>query len=192
MGIRNFLFSYRSFTPIPLAISLIYFSKPVYPYSSIGLALIFLGEYIRISSVRYAGGITRTTKVGAPSLCVAGPYSRTRNPLYLGNVVIYCGVAILAGGPFLFEMVLATFFFFIFQYWMIISLEEETLYSLFNIEYSNYCKNVPRLAPRLTPWKGGDKNNPLPLKKVINTEKRTLQNILIFIFIIYSKSYMDL
>ena len=105
MGIRNFLFSYRSFTPVPLAISLIYFSKPIYPYSSIGLALIFLGEYIRISAVRYAGGITRTTKVGAPSLCTAGPYSRTRNPLYLGNVVIYCGVALLAGGPFLFEMV---------------------------------------------------------------------------------------
>ena len=75
---------------------------------------------------------------------------------------------------------------------MIISLEEETLNSLFNIEYSNYCKNVPRLAPRLTPWEGGDKNNPLPLKKIINTEKRTLQNILIFVFIIYSKSYMDL
>ncbi len=192
MGIRNFLFSYRSFTPVPLAISLIYFSKPIYPYSNIGLALIFLGEYIRISAVRYAGGITRTTKVGAPSLCTAGPYSRTRNPLYLGNVVIYCGVALLAGGPFLFEMVFVTFFYFIFQYWMIISLEEETLNSLFNIEYSNYCKNVPRLAPRLTPWKSGGKNNPLSFRNVLNAEKRTLQNILIFIFIIYSKSYMDL
>ena len=105
MGIRNFLFSYRSFTPVPLAISLIYFSKPIYPYSNIGLALIFLGEYIRISAVRYAGGVTRTMKVGAPSLCTAGPYSRTRNPLYLGNVIIYCGVALFAGGPFLFEMV---------------------------------------------------------------------------------------
>ena len=38
-----------------------------------------LGEIIRFNAVRHAGGRTRTTNVGAKSLCTSGPYSRTRN-----------------------------------------------------------------------------------------------------------------
>jgi hypothetical protein len=36
---------------------------------------------------------------------------------------------------------------------MIISLEEETLTKIFGAEYENYKTNVPRLLPRLKPWK---------------------------------------
>ena len=189
--LRNFVFSYRSFTPIPLAILLIYFSSPIYPYSLIGLVLVFFGEIIRMSAVSHAGGRTRTTKVGAPSLCKSGPYSRTRNPLYLGNVIIYGGVCLLSGGPYLVEMFSLTIIYFIIQYTLIISLEEETLTALFKDDYLNYCKNVPRLFPRLiSRQKMPIYNTSLGLLKTLKTEKRTLQNIALFIATIYSKSIL--
>ena len=191
IGLRNFVFSFRSFTPVPLAILLIYFSSPIYPYSLIGLVFVLVGEIIRMSAVSHAGGRTRTTKVGAPSLCTSGPYSRTRNPLYLGNVIIYSGVCLLSGGPYLVEMFSITLIYFIIQYTLIISLEEETLTTLFKDDYLTYCKNVPRLFPRLISWQREPvKNTSLSLLKTLRTEKRTLQNIVLFIITIYSKSFL--
>ena len=110
------------------------------------------GEYIRISAVSYAGGRTRTTKVGAPSLTIKGPYSVTRNPLYLGNMIIYLGVVFLAGGNYLTELLIVVFFFFSLQYAIIINLEEKTLRQLFKDEYNKYCLDVPRFIPKSIRW----------------------------------------
>tara|TARA_B100000427_G_scaffold300407_1_gene282772 strand:- start:55 stop:639 length:585 start_codon:yes stop_codon:yes gene_type:complete len=189
VDIRNILFSNRSFTPIPIALTLIYFSQPKTPHLYLGLGLIIIGEFIRINAVRYAGGATRTTKVGAPSLCTAGPYSRTRNPLYLGNMVIYCGIVFFSGGIYMWELLFITFTYFTFQYSMIISLEEEKLIELFKNDYKVYCNNVPRLFPRIIPWVNGDSRFPLSIDKTIKTEKRTLQNLALILFSILLSAY---
>ena len=81
-------------------------------------ASILIGELIRLNAVRYAGGATRTRNVGAPFLCTSGPYSRTRNPLYCGNIIIYTGVAFLGGGDFMWGLVLLVGFFFVLQYYL--------------------------------------------------------------------------
>ena len=192
MDLRNLLFSYRSFTPIPIAVTIVYFSHPVLPYLYIGLGLIFIGELTRINAVRYAGGVTRTMKVGAPSLCTAGPYSITRNPLYFGNMIIYCGIVFTAGGVHMWQLFFLTFIYFTFQYSMIISLEEERLRELFNKEYEMYCQNVPRLFPRLKPWLNKDDRSPKSVKKTIKTEKRTLQNLIFILSCIFLKAYLGI
>ena len=189
MDLRYFLFSNRSFTPIPLVLVILYLSSLSYPYFIIGIGLILVGESIRIYGVRFAGGATRTREVGAPSLCTSGPYSRCRNPLYLGNMIIYCGVVLMAGGQFLWPLLFIVFFFFILQYSMIISLEEETLVKLFGNEYQLYRESVPRLFPRISPWVGNDKRVPLTIIQTLKTEKRTLQNIIIIIILIGAKNY---
>ena len=191
MDIRNFLFSNRSYTPIPIALSIIYFSNPSFPYFVCGMTLVLIGELIRINAVSHAGGITRTMNVGAPSLCTSGLYSRTRNPLYLGNMVIYLGIVLIAGGENVFLMGAVVFFYFTFQYIMIISLEEETLKKLFGDEYISYMNNVPRLFPRITPWVGGiNVHKPSNLYKTLKTEKRTLQNILFIIGLVVIRSQL--
>jgi len=191
MDIRNFLFSNRSYTPIPIALSIIYFSNPSIPYFVYGMTLVLIGELIRINAVSHAGGITRTMNVGAPSLCTSGLYSRTRNPLYLGNMVIYLGIVLIAGGENVFLMGAIVFFYFTFQYIMIISLEEETLKKLFGDEYISYMNNVPRLFPRITPWVGGiNVHKPSNLYKTLKTEKRTLQNILFIIGLVVIRSQL--
>jgi protein-S-isoprenylcysteine O-methyltransferase Ste14 len=189
MDLRYFLFSNRSFTPIPLVLVILYLSSFSYPYFIIGIGLIVIGESIRIYGVRFAGGATRTREVGAPSLCTSGPYSRCRNPLYLGNMIIYCGVVLMAGGQFLWPLLFIVFIFFTLQYSMIISLEEETLVKLFGNEYQLYRESVPKLFPRISPWLGNDKRVPLTMIQTLKTEKRTLQNIIIIIILIGAKNY---
>ena len=189
MDIRNILFSNRSFTPIPIAITIIYFSKPMFPYFIYGIVLLLLGELIRINAVRYAGGVTRTMNVGAPSLCTSGPYSFTRNPLYLGNMIIYIAICTFSGGEYMVEMCLIVFLFFTFQYIMIISLEEETLKKLFKEKYDSYCENVPRLFPRVSPWNGPNEHSPSSFSRTIKTEKRTLQNIFLILLLITLKTF---
>ena len=189
MDLRSFLFKKRSYTPIPLVLAILYFSQLTFPFWAYGGTFIMLGELIRLSAIRYAGGRTRTTKVGANSLCTSGPYSRTRNPLYIGNVFIYSGVVLLSGGIYMFQLLAVVIFYFIFQYSMIISLEEEKLSTVFGQDYSKYKNNVPRIIPLIIPWDSKSKLKPAPILKTLKTEKRTLQNIFLLVFIIISKPY---
>tara|TARA_S200000501_G_scaffold25072_2_gene21745 strand:- start:42622 stop:43203 length:582 start_codon:yes stop_codon:yes gene_type:complete len=186
---RKILFKFRSYTPLPIVVPLIYFSFLKSPYYWIGLIFIFIGEFIRFLSVRYAGGVTRTRKVGAPKLCTSGPYAYTRNPLYVGNVIIYFGFVYFSGGNYMLELSLGVLIFFLFQYANIISLEEETLTQLFGKDYDEYKENVPRIFPRITKWENYDDRIPNTLGKTFFNERRTLQNIFILISIILIKTY---
>ncbi len=190
MDIRNFFFTYRGYTPIPLALLIIYFAQPSIPLSLIGVGVLLLGEAIRFNGVRYAGGVTRTTKVGAPALCTAGPFARVRNPLYLGNMVMYTGIVLIAGAPNLLAMLIVTWTFFIVQYGLIISLEEETLTRLFGEAYQTYRVNVPALIPRLRPWPNDDTRKPMSISKTLRTEKRTLQNATLIVILILIRSFL--
>ena len=193
MDIRNIFFKFRSYTPIPAVLAILHNSQPILPFNILGILLIVIGEMIRINAVRYAGGATRTRNVGAPSLCTSGPYSYTRNPLYCGNIIIYAGVAFLGGGKWMWHFVAIIIIFFIVQYHLIISLEEETLKLKFGEEYESYIKNVPKLLPKLIPWDSGNKIEPQNLYKTLKTEKRTLQNIsLIFILILFKSQIISL
>ena len=192
IDLRNIFFKNRSYTPIPLALIIIYLSEPIYPFYYIGLGCIIIGESIRINAVRFAGGSTRTLKVGASKLCTSGPYSKTRNPLYLGNIIIYLGVVFFAGGKFLVPLLFITLLFFSLQYAMIISLEEKKLIDPFGIEYQIYKDNVPRLFPRISKWSGRKDIIPTSIFKTVKTEKRTLQNILFIIFLISIKYFLNI
>jgi len=188
MDIRQFFFKNRSYTPIPLVLLLLFFSKPYQPIIYFGFILLMIGELCRIWAVRYAGGRTRTTKVGAPKLCISGPFSYVRNPLYLGNMIIYSGVVLIAGGSKIWWMLGVTLLFFIIQYSLIVSLEQETLTKLFGKEYLKYCENVPALIPRLTPWKHGTMKIPLSFNKVFKPEKNTVFNILLILILIFIRA----
>ena len=108
MDIRNFFFKYRSYTPIPIGAMILFFSRPNNSYVFLGFAFLIAGESIRLWAVSYAGGITRTRKVGAPKLCSSGPYSYVRNPLYVGNMFMYLGFVFIGGAANIFLMAATT------------------------------------------------------------------------------------
>ena len=184
MDIRDFFFRNRGYIPIPLAIIILTFASLKIELLPIGVILVVTGELLRLNGVRYAGGETRTLKVGAATLCSSGPFAYLRNPLYLGNVTIYAGMVLIAGGEFVWILLPATLTFFFLEYGLIISLEEETLRKKFNEEYGEYLSMVPRLIPRVTPWKGGSETVPMTIEKTLRTEKRTLQIIGGFILLL--------
>ena len=100
---------------------------------------------------------------------------------------MYNGIVLIAGASNIFSMLMLTWLFFIIQYFLIINLEEQTLTRIFGTAYLDYTKNVPRLFPRLFRWKSDDNRQPMTLLKTLRSEKRTLQNIIIFLIIIYTR-----
>jgi protein-S-isoprenylcysteine O-methyltransferase Ste14 len=81
-------------------------------------------------------------------LATGGPYAFTRNPLYIGTLLVALGLTIAARNPYL--AVLFTLVFLL-VYLPVIQLEEQHLRRLFP-EYSTYAERVPALLPRLTPF----------------------------------------
>jgi protein-S-isoprenylcysteine O-methyltransferase Ste14 len=128
------------------------FAEPTGTSLLIGGAVALMGEAMRFWGVAYAGSLTRVTgSVGAPALVVAGPFARVRNPLYIGNILLYVGVGIMSMAlwPWL---PIAALGWFVLQYHLIVSREEEFLAKEFGDAYADYRANVPRFLVRLTPW----------------------------------------
>ena len=188
MDVRQFFFKNRGYTPLPLAFAIIFCADPSGSATIVGFLLVLVGEIIRLNCVHHAGGATRTRKVGAPALCTSGPFGYVRNPLYLGNIIIYAGVVLMAGGPFMWQLLGMTVAFFFLQYGLIISLEEEILMGKFGNEYRLYLTTVPRCIPRTTSWSGHNKTSPLTWGKTFRTERRTFQVLAIFFLFIIAKA----
>ncbi|MGH9590752.1 MAG: methyltransferase family protein [Terracidiphilus sp.] len=100
----------------------------------------------------YASGYVKKNR----ELTATGPYAHTRNPLYLGSMLIAAGFA-MALESWLIAVVLALGFAII--YVPVIASEERFLRAAFP-EFDEYCRRVPRLIPRLTAYKGGKTRAP--------------------------------
>ena len=166
--------------PIPFLIIMIFFAHPTAQSIAVGLGIMLAGETLRLWGVAIAGSETRTTgAVGGTFLITRGPFGHMRNPLYVGNILIYCGVGVMSLALFPWLVILA-FLFFSFQYTMIVSLEEEYLMKTFGDEYRRYTLSVPRFLPRFTQYGGGSNLQPdLDWARGIVSEKSTLLAIII-------------
>lgn len=103
------------------------------------LVLVLPGLWLR----GYASGYVKKNR----ELTQTGPYAYTRNPLYLGSILIAAGFAVaLMSWPV--GALLAAMFLII--YVPVIVSEERFLRSTFP-DFDAYCGRVPRLIPRLTP-----------------------------------------
>jgi protein-S-isoprenylcysteine O-methyltransferase Ste14 len=81
-------------------------------------------------------------------LTTSGPYAYTRNPLYLGSLVLAAGFAIAARNWWIVAIMLLMF---AVIYIPVIAGEERYLRQAFP-DYEDYARHVPRLLPRLTPY----------------------------------------
>src|SRR5580658_8354825 len=103
------------------------------------VALVVPGLWLR----GYAAGYVKKNR----ELTQTGPYAYTRNPLYLGSMLMAAGFALaLLSWPV--AVVLAVGFAVI--YIPVIASEERFLRATF-ADFDEYSRRVPRLIPRLTP-----------------------------------------
>ena len=79
-------------------------------------------------------------------LTTSGPYAYTRNPLYLGSLMLAAGFAIAARSWWIVALMLLMF---AVIYVPVIAGEERYLRQTFP-EYDEYARHVPRMLPRLT------------------------------------------
>jgi protein-S-isoprenylcysteine O-methyltransferase Ste14 len=114
----------------------------------VGLGIALLGVLVRIWSIGYL--------MKKAELANAGPYCRTRNPLYVGTWLIGCGFALNTAWPWNVGLFTAFNLMFFFIYRAQIALEEEMLSSIYGPAYDEYRAHVPRFFPALKAWRKGD------------------------------------
>jgi hypothetical protein len=86
------------------------------------------------------------------ALATTGPYAYTRNPLYLGSIILAAGFIVAARSWW---VLLIAVVILIAIYWPVIRSEEDYLHSRFP-EYREYAARVPRFFPRLPPYTSSD------------------------------------
>jgi protein-S-isoprenylcysteine O-methyltransferase Ste14 len=123
------------------AAAYLWFSRPEWISILVGSAFTVLGLGIRAAA---SGHIRKNEQ-----LATTGAYAFTRNPLYLGSIVIATGFVIAARNLWI---GIAACVMFAVIYMPVILSEEKYLRSVFP-EYATYAAHVPRLLPRRTPYR---------------------------------------
>lgn len=178
-------FKYRSYTPIPFFILMLFFEQASLSSMIIGFLVVLIGEFFRFWGVSYAGSETRTTGggVGGTYLVISGAFGHVRNPLYVGNMLIYTGIGIMSYAWFPYLVLIALIFFYI-QYYFIIREEEKFLLEKFGEDYKKYKESVPRWIPSFKKYSAPGIPQPeFNLNAAFKSERRTLQALL-FIMVI--------
>jgi len=146
-GYNRTLGAIRLTTTFALVAVLVWLAAPRPVEVAIGFVIAAAGEGIRF----WAAGHLLKTK----ELITSGPYRYTRNPLYLGRLLILTGLCIMCRLPFYANWIvlvvgLSIFFF----YYMPRKerVEPARLRAVHGEAYDRYFKAVPALFPTLRPY----------------------------------------
>jgi hypothetical protein len=141
---------WRVRTGYPVAVAYLFFATPTFRSLAFGALYAAIGLLIRGS----AAGHLRKDQV----LAVSGPYSRTRNPLYLGSAVL-AAAFIVAGKSWIGGTLVAVYF--IVFYYAVMRNEEDDLRVRFGPVFEKYAQIVPLFIPRIVnPAKLADLSDP--------------------------------
>lgn len=119
-----------------LGIAYLVFAQPTVPLLIAGSVVALLGLGIRA----YAAGHL----VKDQNLARSGPYQYTRNPLYLGSLLIGVGL-VLAGAQWVLGVIFVLFFLFV--YVPVMRREERKLREHFGRQFDDYAAAVPLFIP---------------------------------------------
>jgi len=123
------------------AVACIWLARPSWFSLVVGALVMIPGLLLRA----FASGHVQKDK----ALTTTGPYAYTRNPLYLGSLIIAAGFAIAARSWWIVALMLLIF---VLIYAPVVAGEERYLRKTFP-EYIDYARQVPRILPRLTPYR---------------------------------------
>jgi protein-S-isoprenylcysteine O-methyltransferase Ste14 len=140
------LFRNRSWLPVPFVLVALLAPGHMSAVNwMIGAALIVAGEWVRLAGVAAAGTVTRRRSRDVQRLVTYGVFRWVRNPLYVGNFLIWMGFVVVSGvwwflavAPVLFGV----------EYSLIVAYEEGVLESIFGQAYLDYRRETPRWVPR--------------------------------------------
>jgi len=141
------LFRHRTALPLPIAAAILLIpagdGARDWPPTA-GVVLTLLGEAIRLWGVQHIGAISRTRSERLGPLVDTGPFAYVRNPLYVGNVLLWVGFAIAAR---LWWLAPIAFALLAIEYHFIVRWEERLLAQRIGDPYRDYVARVPRWLP---------------------------------------------
>lgn len=111
----------------------------------VGAVIVALGEALRLAGVAAAGNVTRRRSRDVQRLVTYGIFAWARNPLYIGNLLIWAGFVVVSGVFWFLPVAVALFGA---EYSLIVRYEEGVLESIFGAEYLAYKRATPRWIPR--------------------------------------------
>jgi protein-S-isoprenylcysteine O-methyltransferase Ste14 len=134
--------------PTGFVFAVLYFwlARPTWRFLALGAVLIFPGLLIRA----LASGHVRKNE----ALAASGPYAYTRNPLYLGSLLMGVGFAVAARSWWVGSILVVMFFAI---YLPVIRGEEAFLRAKFP-EFEEYARRVPRLLPWIGRHQGSEES----------------------------------
>jgi protein-S-isoprenylcysteine O-methyltransferase Ste14 len=147
----GWLFRYRTSIPLPIVLALLVIPAAESPSVLstlllwLGVLVVAAGEAVRLWAVHHIGAISRTRSDRLGPLIDSGPFARVRNPLYLGNILLWVGFALSARLPWLAP---AAVILLAFEYHAIVRWEETLLAMRLGDAYLDYMTRVPRWIPR--------------------------------------------
>lgn len=159
--------------------------------------VVLAGLVVRFATIGWAyikrGGHHK--KVHADTLVTAGYFGLCRNPLYLGNMLIYAGLFVLHGHPAVMAAGIALF---AGIYISIIAAEEHFLRAKFGPQYLAYCRDVPRWLPVMSRHGEVTRGMNFSLKRALIKDYPTIFNTVLSLIVLelleryYTVSHADL
>jgi protein-S-isoprenylcysteine O-methyltransferase Ste14 len=144
----EWLFRHRTALPLPIAVAILGLrvgeAAPSAILIAAGVAVTVAGELIRLWGVRHIGAISRTRSDRLGPLVATGPFALIRNPLYVGNILIWLGFALSARLVWLAPLIVLLLGA---EYHAIVRWEESLLVSRLGEAYRDYAAKVPRWLP---------------------------------------------
>ena len=117
---------------------------PGLPFVPLGMALVAVGCISPVWAIFLFGREGTEVSPTSPTnhkLVLSGPYQFTRNPMYLGLVVLTLGIAVWAGT---WPMIIVPFAVFATANWVHIPFEEAKMRRQFGASYDDYVSRVRR------------------------------------------------
>jgi protein-S-isoprenylcysteine O-methyltransferase Ste14 len=179
--IGKFLFRYRNMLAPLLFILAAVVGRPSYPLGRadlnialdiIGVLVGLSGQALRVVTIGYQyikrGGQDR--QVYANTLVEGGVFAHCRNPLYVGNILMAVGLALIMHS-LVFYLIFVPLV--VFAYICIVAAEEDFLRAKFGPEYEAYCRRVNRWLPRWKGWKRSTAGMSFNWRRVLLKEYNT-------------------
>ena len=185
----GWLFRQRTWLPLPLIAALLLIPPPAdaprHALPLIGVAIVAVGEAVRLWAVLHIGAISRTRSDRLGPLVASGPFGYVRNPLYLGNILLWTGFSIVARHVWLtpFIVVLLAL-----EYHAIVRWEEQLLASRIGEPYARYVRDVPRWLPSLTTRASSNERTVFSWRATLFSERGTLIAIAAGFFLLWIKA----
>ncbi len=139
-GKTNFWIRWRVRVGYPVGIAAFAFARPQIKWLVCGVGIAILGLLLR----GYAAGHLRKHQ----QLATSGPYAFTRNPLYLGSVLLAAGFSV-ASHSWISTLLLAVYL--AIFYPMVIRREQSELLTHYGDAFVQYASRVPAFWPRISP-----------------------------------------